>query len=138
MIREATVEDIPRIVELGAEFLAYSPYRHHALDREAFASFAHGLIASEDGVVLLSDDGMFGGLITGLYFNPAIRVASELFWWARKEGRQLREAFEAWARDRGAEEVHMTGLLDERAATIAKVFKRAKYAPSEVAFVKRF
>lgn len=137
MIRRATADDVSRIVELGAEFLAYSPHRVHPLDREAFAAFAEQLVTGA-GAIFLSDDGMIGGLVTGLYFNPAIRVGTELFWWARKEGRQLREAFEEWAKGEGAVEIHFTGLLDERADTITKVFRRAGYVPLELGFVKRF
>lgn len=136
MIREATAADLPRIRELGAAFHAYSPYRDFPLDLDAFERFAEGMI--EAGVVLLSDDGMLGGALTPLYFNPAILMGAELFWWAGKTGRQLREAFEAWARERGAAGVMFSGLSDEREPTIRKVFQRAGYQPGELAFFKRF
>lgn len=137
MIRKATRDDIPEILRLGAEFLAYSPHNVHPLDPDAFADFAGKLIDGA-GAIFLSEDGFIGGLVTGAYFNPAVLFGAELFWWARKEGRQLREAFEAWAKENGAVELHFTGLLDERSDTITKVFRRAGYQPLELGFVKRF
>lgn len=136
MIREATHADLPQIITLGAEFHAYSPYRDVPFDAEAFGEFCARLI--DGGVILLSDDGMLGGLLNPLYFNPSVVMGAELFWWARREGRQLREAFEAWAKDRGAQGVQFSGLADERQETIRKVFARAGYVPTEQAFFKRF
>lgn len=136
MIRQATSADAGRMVELGREFHAYCPYRDFALDEAAFERFAVGL--AEAGVVFLSDDGMLGGAINPLYFNPAILMGVELFWWAGKTGRQLREAFESWAKERGAAGVMFSGLSDEREPTIRKVFARAGYQPGELAFFKRF
>lgn len=136
MIRQATPDDLDRIKELGADFHAACPYRELPLDIEAFGDFALKLI--EGGVIFLSDDGMIGGLMSPLYFNPAVVMGCELFWWAGKTGKPLREAFEAWAKDGGATGVMFSGLSDEREPTIRKVFARAGYTPGELAFFKRF
>ena len=136
MIRAATHDDLSEIVRLGADFHAHCPYRDIPFDGEAFGDFCARLI--DGGVILLSDDGMIGGLLNPLYFNPSVVMGAELFWWAPKEGRQLREAFEAWARAKGAHGVAFSGLADERHATIRKLFERAGYAPAEQAFFKRF
>lgn len=135
-VRLATADDLDRIIELGAAFHAYCPYSDIPLDREAFGEFALKLIAG--GVILLSDDGMIGGLLNPLYFNPSVVMGVELFWWAGKTGRELREAFEQWAKDRGAQGVQFTGLADEREATIRKVYTRAGFRACEVGFIKRF
>lgn len=136
MIREATADDIARVVELGAQFHAYGPYRDIPFDEAGLGAFVGGLI--EHGVVFLSDDGMLGGVLSPLYFNPSAVMGAELFWWAGKSGRQLREAFEVWARERGALGVQFSGLCDERSDTIRKVFARAGYTAAETAFFKRF
>lgn len=136
MIRQATADDLDRITELGAAFHAYSPYRDIDFDPDGFRAFAAGLI--EQGAVFLSDDGMLGGLLVPLYFNPAVVMGAELFWWAGKTGRALREAFEGWARGQGAQGVQFSGLTDQREETIRKVFERAGYARAETAFFKRF
>jgi GNAT superfamily N-acetyltransferase len=135
MIRRATQDDIPRIVELGAEFLAECPYSWVPLDPVAFAVFASGMI--EQGVIFLSDDGMIGGVFSPFYFNPAVRMVAELFWWARSEGQALRQALEAWAREHGAQCLTCSGLTGDREPAIRRVYARAGYVPTEVAFVKR-
>lgn len=136
MIRRASLDDLDRVVELGEAFHAYSPYREIEFSPEGFRGFAERLI--EGGAVFLSDDGMIGGCLVPLYFNPSIVMGAELFWWAGKTGKPLREAFEAWARDEGAQGVQFSGLTDQREETIRKVFARAGYQPGETAFFKRF
>lgn len=136
MIRRATADDLDRIVELGAAFHAYCPYRDIPLDPEGFRDFAGRLI--EGGAIFLSDDGMIGGLLVPLYFNPSVVMGAELFWWAGKTGKGLREAFETWAKESGAQGVQFSGLTDQRAETIRKVFERAGYTAAETAFFKRF
>lgn len=136
MIRRATHEDMPEILRLGAEFLAYSPYAWAELDAEAFSTFAGQMI--ENGAIFLSDDGMIGGILSPLYFNPSVVLAAELFWFARSEGPALRQALEAWAREQGAVGITCSGLVDRHEAAIRRVYSRAGYAPSEIAFMKRF
>jgi hypothetical protein len=136
VIWRATADDLDRVVELGAAFHAYSPYRDIPFDPEGFRGSASRLI--EAGAIFLSEDGMLGGLLVPLYFNPAVIMGAELFWWAGKTGRGLREAFEAWAKEAGAHGVQFSGLTDQRAETIHKVFARAGYQPAETAFFKRF
>lgn len=136
MIRKADASDLARIVEMGVQFHAYSPYREFPFDADDFGEFAGRLI--ESGVILLSDDGMLGGVLHPLFFNSTAIMGCELLWWAGKTGRQLREAFEVWAREQGAVGVMFSGLSDEREPTIRKVFARAGYQPGELAFFKRF
>lgn len=124
------------MVELGAAFHAYSPYRDIPFSPEGFRASAERLI--EAGAIFLSDDGMLGGLLVPLYFNPSVVMGAELFWWAGKTGKPLREAFETWAKEQGAQGVQFSGLTDQRAETIRKVFERAGYAAAETAFFKRF
>lgn len=138
MIREATRDDLPRIVEMGAQFHAHSPYAALGFDPEGFANFCAKLIEAEAGVILLSEDGMLGGLMNPAFFNPSALMGGELMWWAGSTGKQLREAFETWAAERGALGVQFSGLANEREATIRKVFARAGYVATEVAFLKRF
>lgn len=136
MARKATPDDLPRILELGDAFRAMGPYAWAPLDAEAFATFAAGLI--ESGVIFLSDEGMLGGCLSPLYFNPSVILAAELFWYAPKAGDDLRQAFEAWAKDNGCQAVACSGLANEREAGIRRIYSRAGYRATEVAFIKRF
>ena len=137
MIRRATIEDLPEILALGAEFLAASPSAWIPLSERDFAATVTHLIEGQ-GAIFLSDDGFIGGMLVPCYFNYAHIFASELFWFARKEGQQLREAFEAWGQDLGASAATASGLTDDRERAIRRVFGRAGYVPMEVGFMKRF
>ena len=135
MIRRATLDDLAEVVEVGARFLAYSPYAHIPLDRDAFEAFAAQLITGP-GAIFLSDDGMIGGLLNPAYFNPAYVMAAELFWYAPKDGQALMDAFETWAVMSGARAIQFTGLRDRHAAAIERVFARRGYRPVETGFIK--
>lgn len=134
MIRTATKDDLERIADLGADFHAYSPWCKVPFDREAIKAFCSSMI--DGGVIFLSDEGLCGGLLNPLYFNPSVVIAVELFWWAPSEGAALRKAFEEWAAENNAFGVQFSALGDERAATVEALFKRAGYRKVETGYFK--
>jgi len=134
MIRKATTEDIDRIVGMGEEFHAYSPWRGIEFDREAVHGFVTRLI--EVGVVFLSETGMIGGLMNPLYFNHAHNVACELFWWAKGGGRELMEAFEGWALENSAAGIQFSALGDAQSERMDMLFTRAGYSKVETGYYK--
>lgn len=136
MIRRATLDDMPTILALGAEFLAASPSKWIPLDVDDFTTTATRLIDGA-GVIFLSEDGFIGGVRVPCYFNYAYTFAAEIFWFARKEGQELREAFEAWGRDVGAAAATGSGLANDRERAIRRVFSRAGYETMEIGFMKR-
>ena len=136
MIRKATHDDLDRIADLGGDFHAFSPWREVPFDRDSIKAFCARLI--DGGVIFLSDDGLLGGLLNPLYFNPAYVVAAELFWWAPKEGRELRLAFEEWAKEMGAYAVQFSALGNEKSETVGKLFQRAGYRKVETGYLKEF
>lgn len=135
MIRRATQADLEIAAGFAAEFLAESVHSAIPLDQVALEGWMASLI--DHGAVFLSERGFIGGFISPIYFNPAYRVAVELFWWAPIEGRALREAFEAWCVEQDVRAIHFSGQRNERAGTIEKLFRRAGYEPVETVFVKR-
>ncbi len=135
MIRRATGEDLGQAVAFAKAFHAESVHAWIPTDDEALTVWMAGLI--EGGAVFLSDEGIIGGVILPLYFNPSYRIAAELFWWAPKEGRALREAYEAWAKEQGAFISQFSGQRNERAETVEKLFRRAGYTPVETGYMKR-
>lgn len=136
MIRPATLDDMPTILALGAEFLAESPSKWIPLAEDDFAATCATLIEGA-GAIFLSDDGFIGGVLVPCYFNHAYTFAAELFWFARKEGQELREAFEAWGRNMGAAAATGSGLANDRERAIRRVFSRAGYETMEIGFMKR-
>lgn len=135
MIRRAELSDLAECVALGMEFHAYSPWSQFPADRDHMADFMTGII--EHGVLFLSEDGFIGGVLNPLYFNRNIVTLAEMFWYAGKHGTALRETFEAWGREHGVVGFNFSGIADEHAAAIARVFRRAGYHPVETAFFKR-
>lgn len=137
MIRRATLDDVPEILRLGAEFLAYSPNRWIPLNVEHFAATVTQIIESA-GAIFLSDDGFIGGVLVPCYFNRDYAFASELFWYARQEGQALRDAFEAWGREAGAAAGTASGLVDKHEKAIRRVYGHAGYEATEIGFMKRY
>jgi hypothetical protein len=136
MIRRATSEDMPQILDLARRFHAYSPWSVIPCDDGAIEAFAASLI--ENGVILLTDDGMCGGAINPLYFSPSFTIGIEFFWFAPSGDNGLRAAFEAWCRERGAVGVQFSALADDHLPAVARLYRRAGFEPAETAFVKRF
>ncbi|WP_170545306.1 hypothetical protein [Ruegeria arenilitoris] len=109
LIRPATVDDLPRIVENGAKFHAKSkqPFPY---DPIAAGKFARIMIGNDDSQIFISDTGMIGGVLTPSFYAPQWVMAVELFWWAERDGLKLLKKFEEWAEESNATEVRMTSL----------------------------
>jgi GNAT superfamily N-acetyltransferase len=133
MIREATAQDIPTVVEFGERFHAQSqqPFPY---DKEAVEGFIGNIISSPSGAIFLSETGMIGGILAPAYCAPDWLMAVELFWWAEKGGVKLLKAFEAWAEDMNANEVRMTSLA--ALVRAGGLLKRLDYAPTEISYRK--
>lgn len=133
-VRQATLQDIPALVEIGRLFHAASPWKHVEYDVDSIAALLAVIVPL--GGVWRSDDGLCGGALNPLYFNPSVQVAVELFWWAPSHGKELREAFEIWAKEAGASFVQCSALVNDRLGAVSRLYARAGYEPAEVAFVK--
>lgn len=134
MIRRATIEDLPHILELGRQFHAYSPWKHIPINEDDLSAMLKNVI--ETGVILLSYNGMCGGIINPLYINNDHKAAIELFWWAPSEGLALRQAFEEWAAEQGASLIQFSALANERMGAIGRMYRRAGYDFVEGIFYK--
>lgn len=135
MIRRATGKDLATAVRFAKEFHAESVHSWIPVRDEDLVPWMSSLI--ENGAVFLSEHGIIGGVMAPLYFNAAFMMAVELFWWAPQEGRALREAYEAWAKEQGASVIQFSGQRNDRSETVEKLFRRAGYEPVETGFMKR-
>ena len=142
MMKLATYEDIPRVVDLVMNFIANSPYSNEANSVEKVtATIEHMVRDRSKGIVVLYvvDDepvGLIGGVATEMVFSHDV-VATELFWWVDPEFRSrkslaLKEAFEYWARRIGAKFVSMSSL-DER---VGRFYERSGYRKVENAYLR--
>ena len=140
MIREATKEDIPRLLVMCRKFFAASEYADITkLDEDAMTSTLCGVIDNEQTCLLVPDDltGMVAGIVYPFYFSTDV-CAQELFWWSEGgHGRALLEAFEAWAKSRGANAVTMICLDRLGRDRVESIYKKAGYRASEHSWIKR-
>lgn len=137
MIKQADQSDLDLVVRLGVDFHAASPHSVDPVDPGGWRDCAARLI--EGGGVFVSPGGMIGGVISPLYFNPAILYAYELFWWAPdRNGRALKSAFEAWAKERGARGVNYTALADDSLPRVDAIYRRSGCVQTEAGYRKVF
>jgi hypothetical protein len=135
-MREATEDDIPRLVEMGRQFHAMSDYNWAEYDPEAIASMLRGFIASDQACAYCHDHGVIGGVLTPLYFSPSNLIAVETFWWAERDGGQLLTAFEWWAETKGAKAMSMSRLEGKRDRVVDCILRKRGYSPAEHSYLK--
>lgn len=131
MIRKATTEDIPTLVELGAKMAAESPeWRDMGYSREKVAALLATLVDSARGLVIVADrGGVCGGLVAAASEHWACDsvVAFELAIYVDPDARgavvgiQLVKAYRDWVAANGFKRGTAgvtTGLQTERTAVL--------------------
>lgn len=146
MIREATAADIPRIIEMGRNFLLSGPYRDIMPDNpEVATSLAEKLVAYPKAKVLVAEE---GGKVIGVFafviyphYYSGLPTAGELIWHVLPEYRRmtsftngpalnlLNEA-EKLAKEMGAVQMHLTAPTVE----VGALYKRRGYQQVEIGF----
>jgi hypothetical protein len=136
MIRAATAQDIPRLLEMGRKFADEAGVTARiGWDDDSVSDMLAGLIESPDGIVLVSDNGMIGGYVAAHPFNRAVRMFVELFWRAEDgQGLALLNAAEADAEARGATKSVMVAMDGMERTT--RLYGRLGYALCEAQFMK--
>lgn len=141
MIREATVEDIDGLVDLGQRFMVESGYaRHLAVNPHAQAALAKMLIDAPNGKVLVDErDGEIVGMIgciATLHPHSGDAVMSELFWYVspkhRGAGIKLLGKAEQWGRDNRISKSLVVAPNDE----VCALYERLGYEKLETQYIK--
>lgn len=142
MIREATAADIPRIVELGSRSLVDGPYRDELDNPEQSAATALSVIRSQNGKVLLAEDGgrvvgLLGFVVYPHYFTGKL-TAIELMWYVEPEHRSsfaaiaLLRAGQRIAKTMGATKMQFTAPTED----VGRMYEMLGYSKLEVAYQK--
>lgn len=142
MIREASVEDIPRLVEMAEAFHALSPYQGVAFDGDSFARSIERYLSDPCWTVkVLDEDGVVGlaiAVVQAFYFNEDEITAQELMWWvdpdSRGGGLRLLYALEGWARDKGAKTLAMGDVPGLR--SLESLYRRRGYEPADNLYIR--
>ena len=143
IVRLANLDDLPRIVDMGERFHAFSGdtvsyCRDTALaSATGLMSMGFVLIAEVDGVPV----GMIGVAVIPLFFNARVKLAQELMWWVADDARgtgaalALLRTAESEARARGANRLQMIALANSP-THVARIYTRLGFRHCETAFVK--
>lgn len=142
MIRPATHDDIPRLIEMGREFFDSLQYPEAGKYNPNFVSATFSnLIDMRDGVLLVDDNvnGAVGALIYPFYMTGR-RTAQELFWWVdpghRGIGKNLLVALEEYVKSEGVTSLVMLAMESSEPDRVGKVYERAGYRPMERTYIK--
>ncbi len=143
VIRESVAEDLPRIVEMFAQFVSSTQYaKYVGNDPTHAAMMMERLISDEDKALFVvdSEDGVVGMLGVMVFTQPfsGERIASELFWWLdpahRGNGVWLLRRSENWARAKGARRMSMMAPIDK--PRVGEIYAAVGYTEVERVFQK--
>lgn len=142
MIRQATIEDIPRLVEMGRRSLAEGPYAAMLADNPAQTEILAHQVIEKSGKVLVAEENKkivaLLALFVGPHFYSGELTASELMWYVEPEFRQsftgisLLRAGEALAKTLGAKSMIFTAPTVE----VGKAYSQLGYSPIETNYRK--
>jgi hypothetical protein len=123
IVREATPEDVGKIVDMGRNFLLSGPYKEQVDNPEQATKLAFAMLQNGNGKVLVSEEdgvvtGVFAFLMYPHYFTGQL-TGMELIWYvtpeARKGGTALKLLAEAEkiSRTCGVKRMQLTAPTEE-------------------------
>lgn len=142
-VRQATQDDVPRIVAMSAKFYRTTSYA-------GWASFnpdtVHDLASNlaDNHVMLVAEDagevvGMVGLFVAPFMFNGDVTAAYEVVWWVEPEaqgrgaGKALLTAIEPACAARGCRAIQMVHLTNSPPQAAA-IYERMGYAHTESSY----
>ena len=131
MIRQATSDDLPRLMDVAVQFWALTPWASMGLERDDIAICSTLENAIENGSCFVGEKGVIFGFMGPVWAAPQHKIAVELAWWGAGEGMELLEAFETWAKDNGAIGVQMSTLGSGNDTRTEEKLIKAGYRISE-------
>jgi GNAT superfamily N-acetyltransferase len=142
VIREATSDDIPEIVEMGMAFANEGHYRGlFAASRERMQTIAQSMLDSDGMTIIVASDGhdLIGmvGIAVGDHAFSGEKIAGEQFWYVKPGsrngvGQRLMRAAEQWARRQNATRLQMVAPDDR----VGALYTRKGYARLEMTYQK--
>ena len=142
IIREATLDDITKVVEIGNEFFCLSEYdKVFNFDLDSFTETVTHLITSEDCNLFVIDDGdiqgIAGALLFPFYMNRNVISCQEVFWYVKPKARKgsvgirLLSAMENWAKLKGANTFNMMSLEKVEPEKVERILLSKGYTKTE-------
>lgn len=141
MIRDATPDDIPQMLDMAERFIALAWGRVGVpFDPDTCETLLRNLMDSDEGILLVDEHchAMIGTLVHPWHFNQSVLTATELFWWAEPDSKaamSLWKEAERRAAELGARTFNMGAQAHLRAASLDKLYSRRGYVPSEFIYI---
>lgn len=143
MLKLATPEDLPDILDMAMAFAHASPYKDFPMAREKIEELVLALLKDRNKTIVVlymhenKPVGMLAGMSSEMLFSREI-IASEVIWWVDPRFRSrktlaLKEAYEFWAKRIGAKYIQMANLDDQK---IERYYERSGYKLTERAYLK--
>lgn len=144
MIREATLDDVPALVEIGREFYDLTKIGDIEFCEDSVGTMIQTLITGELSTVFVNEEltATIGGMLYPFWVNTAYLAGNELFWWVSEQGRggsagrELWTTLEKWAKTEGCTLFQMMCLEGFEPSRISKMYQRRGYVPLEHVFTK--
>lgn len=142
MIREATLDDLPLLIECCVNFYKESPFKGLSFNLEKIEQTVRTLIENHEGVVYVYEDDTIRGMILGSLSRPTISddvIATEIAWWVHKDNRngrvaiELFKAFQQWGMA-NADYINMTHLPTH---DLSKFYTKHGYEPVDRHYLKK-
>lgn len=144
-VRNATLDDVPAIVEMSRKFYATTTYARWAdFNPETVHDLAAGL--TQDHVMLVADAGngpigMVGLFVAPFMFNGDVTAAYEVVWWVDPDeqghgaGKALLAAIEPACLAKGCKAIQMVHLSTSPPQAAA-IYERVGYRHTESSYTK--
>jgi GNAT superfamily N-acetyltransferase len=142
VIREATSDDIPEVVEMGMAFANEGHYRGmFVATPQRMQAIAQSMVTSDGMAILVASDGhhLIGmvGIAIGDHAFSGEKIAGEQFWYVKPGsrngvGQRLMRAAEQWARRQHATRLQMVAPDDR----VGALYARKGYSRLEMTYQK--
>ena len=148
MIREMTIEDVPRVAEMAKDFHQYAiADKGLEFSPSDFVRYSTFLMESSIANILILEIeekviGTIAGIISPWFMNFSQLILTELWWWVDPEHRKGKIAFELldalteWGKYCGATRMTMVSIGADREEIIKRYYKRKGFIYMETHFVK--
>lgn len=148
MIRLATEHDISKVEKACRQFYNATDLHQLGMDYDQDSLVAHlfSMMENGQGYIVVSDNegeinGVAAAILFAPYFNHDHIAAQEMFWWVHPEnrngtGRELMNALEEEAKNRGAQTMTMMALDSSDGERVGKLYKRRGYEKTETHYMR--
>jgi len=141
--RVATKKDLPLLLPIAFDFIKDLKHPSNIeIDKESVEGTLKHLISDDNSTIILSENGLIGGMVFPYFFNTNVMTAQELFWWVddeargSSEGTDLLEAFNVWAKEKGASSLTMVHLENDNSSKMENFYISQGYSPVETSYVR--